>query len=175
MPAESLSDMPCASPEVVEIERALARVTYLGTRARRHEPLMAPAGVPLDRAAVALLRQIADSEPLRPGEPAQRLGVEASHVTRTVQQLQRAGHVTRLPDPVDRRAQRIQLTDAGREAAVGRVREAGARGMQLALAGRRPEDLRQMAALFHRMVDDFPACAVDEDSGQEADDAVTTC
>ncbi len=165
--------MPCASPEVAEIERALTRVTYLSTRARQHEWLMALAGVPLDRAAVALLRQIADAEPLRPGELAQRLGGEASHVTRTVQQPQRAGHVTRLPDPVDRRAQRIQLADAGREA-VGRVCEAGARGMQRALAGWRSEDLRQMAALFHRMVDDFLACTVDEDLGQEADGAVTT-
>ncbi|MBX7548157.1 MarR family transcriptional regulator [Streptomyces sp. NPDC004232] len=170
MPTESLSGLPVASPEVVEIERALTRVTYLSTRSRQHERLMGLAGVPLDRAAVALLRQIADSEPLRPGELAQRLGVEASHVTRTVQQLQRAGYVSRVPDPDDRRAQRIQLTDAGREA-VGRIREAGARGMQLALAGWRPEELRQMATLFHRMVDDFLAHTVEEDSGREADAA----
>ncbi|MGW1811367.1 MarR family winged helix-turn-helix transcriptional regulator [Streptomyces sp. NPDC002078] len=156
-----------------DLERALTRITYLGTRARQHERLMVLARLPLDRAAVTLLRQIADSEPLRPGELAQRLGVEASHVTRTVQQLQKAGYVTRVPDPVDRRAQRIQLTDAGRDA-VDRVREAGARGMQLALADWRPEDLRQMAALFHRMVDDFLAYTTEEDSGREADDAVTT-
>ncbi|MFD7305918.1 MarR family transcriptional regulator, partial [Streptomyces pharetrae] len=56
-----------ASPEVAEIERAFTRITYLGTRARRHDRLMALAEVPLDRAAVALLRQIADAEPLRPG------------------------------------------------------------------------------------------------------------
>jgi DNA-binding MarR family transcriptional regulator len=167
MPTESLSDLPVASPEVVDIERALTRVTYLSTRSRQHERLMGLAGVPLDRAAVALLRQIADSEPLRPGELAQRLGVEASHVTRTVQQLQRAGYVSRVPDPDDRRAQRIQLTDAGREA-VGRIREAGARGMQLALAGWRPEELRQMATLFHRMVDDFLAYTVEEECGREA-------
>ncbi|MEV6296981.1 MarR family transcriptional regulator [Streptomyces sp. NPDC051896] len=173
MPTESLSDLPVASPEVTEIERALTRITYLGSRARQHERLMALAGVPLDRAAVALLRQIADSEPLRPGELAQRLGVEASHVTRTVQQLQKAGYVTRVPDPVDRRAQRIRLTDAGREA-VERVREAGARGMQLALADWRPEDLRQMATLFHRMVDDFLAYTTDEDFGRETDDTVAT-
>ncbi|MFI2200042.1 MarR family winged helix-turn-helix transcriptional regulator [Streptomyces sp. NPDC020192] len=173
MPTESLSDLPEASPEVVEIERALTRVTYLSTRARQHDRLMALAGVPLDRAAVALLRQIADSEPLRPGELAQRLGVEASHVTRTVQQLQRAGYVSRVPDPDDRRAQRIQLTDAGREA-VGRIRQAGAQGMQLALAEWRPEELRQLAALFHRMVDDFLAYTIEEDAGREADEAPLT-
>lgn len=46
--------------------------------------------------------------------------------------------------------------------------------MRLALAGWRPEDLRRMAALFHRMVDDFLAYTTDEDSGREADDAVPT-
>ncbi|MBE8471811.1 MarR family winged helix-turn-helix transcriptional regulator [Streptomyces justiciae] len=151
-----------ASPEVIEIERALNRITYLSTRARQHERLMALAGVPLDRAAVALLRQVADSEPLRPGELANRLGVEASHVTRTVQQLQKSGYVTRVPDPDDRRAQRIELTEAGRQA-VARVREAGARGMMLALAEWSPEELGQLATLFHRMVDDFLAYAVEEE------------
>ncbi|MFI7140187.1 MarR family winged helix-turn-helix transcriptional regulator [Streptomyces massasporeus] len=153
-------DVP--SPEVIEIERALTRITYLSTRARQHDRLMALAGVPLDRAAVALLRQIADSEPLRPGEIAVRLGVEASHVTRTVQQLHRSGYVTRVPDPDDRRAQRIELTDAGGEA-IAKVRDAGVRGMQMALSDWSPEELRHLATLFHRMVDDFLAHFVDEE------------
>lgn len=161
-PLPELPDTP-ASPEVIEIERALTRITYLSTRARQHERLMALAGVPLDRAAVALLRQVADSESLRPGELAARLGVEASHVTRTVQQLQKTGYVTRVPDPQDRRAQRIELTEAGRQA-VARVRDAGARGMQLALADWTPEELGRLATLFHRMVDDFLAHAIDEDT-----------
>ncbi|GHE23856.1 MarR family winged helix-turn-helix transcriptional regulator [Streptomyces capillispiralis] len=162
MPTPPLPDVP-ASPEVAEIERALSRITYLSTRARQHERLMALAGVPLDRAAVALLRQMADAEPMRPGELAARLGVEASHVTRTVQQLERSGHAVRVPDPDDRRAQRIELTDAGREA-IARIRETGVRGMRVALAHWSPEDLRQLATLFHRMVDDFLAHAADEET-----------
>ncbi|MFE5919466.1 MarR family winged helix-turn-helix transcriptional regulator [Streptomyces sp. NPDC056468] len=164
-PLPELPDTP-ASPEVIEIERALTRITYLSTRARQHDRLMALAHVPLDRAAVALLRQVADSESLRPGELANRLGVEASHVTRTVQQLQKSGYVTRVPDPQDRRAQRIELTEPGRQA-IARVREAGARGMQIALSDWTPEELRQLATLFHRMVDDFLAHAVDEDTEQQ--------
>ncbi|WP_416957749.1 MarR family winged helix-turn-helix transcriptional regulator [Streptomyces sp. Agncl-13] len=155
-----------ASPEVTEIERALTRITYLSTRARQHDRLMALAGVPLDRAAVALLRQVADSEPLRPGELAHRLGVEASHVTRTVQQLQKSGYVTRVPDPDDRRAQRIELTAAGRKA-VDSVRDAGARGMQMALSEWSTDELQQLATLFHRMVDDFLKYAIDEDGEPE--------
>ncbi|MBB4795705.1 MarR family winged helix-turn-helix transcriptional regulator [Streptomyces nodosus] len=150
-----------ASPEVSEIERALYRVSYLSTRTRQHDRLMALAGVPLDRAAVVLLRQISDSEPLRPGELAHRLGVEASHVTRQVQQLEKAGYVSRVPDPDDRRAQRIELTPLG-QGASKRIRDAGVRGMQAALAAWSPEDLGQLAVLFHRMVDDFLAYAETE-------------
>ncbi|MEU9336890.1 MarR family transcriptional regulator [Streptomyces sp. NPDC048290] len=155
-----------ASPEVTEIERALSRITYLSSRARQHDRLMAVAGVPLDRAATGVLRRMADGEPPRPGELAARLGVEASHVTRTVQQLERAGYVSRVPDPDDRRAQRIELTEAGREA-IARIRDAGARGMQVALADWKPEELRQLATLFHRMVDDFLAhMTVEEGEGE---------
>lgn len=167
MSTEPLPLPSTATPEVIEIERALTRITYLSTRARQHDRLMTLAGVPLDRAAVALLRQVADSEPLRPGELAQRLGVEASHVTRTVQQLQKSGYVTRVPDPDDGRAQRIQLTEAGR-AAVGRVRDAGAWGMQLALADWSPDELGQLATLFHRMVDDFLSHSIEDETEQPA-------
>ncbi|MGW0079126.1 MarR family winged helix-turn-helix transcriptional regulator [Streptomyces cellulosae] len=159
---------PSASLEVVEIERALYRITYLSSRARQHERLMAAAGVPLDRAGAALLRKMAGEEPMRPGELAARLGVEASHVTRTVQHLERSGHVVRVPDPDDRRAQRIELTDAGRDA-IARIRETGVRGMQAALAHWSEEDLRTLATLFHRMVDDFLAHAAATDTESSAD------
>ncbi len=57
-----------ALTDVAEIERALTRISYLTSRVRQHERLMAMAGLPLDRAAVALLRQVADSGSLRPSE-----------------------------------------------------------------------------------------------------------
>lgn len=142
------------SPDVIEIEQALTRVTYLAGRARQHERLMAVAGLTLDRAAAAILRNIAESEPLRPGVLAVRLSVEASHVSRQLRQLEKDGYVVRVPDPDDSRAHRIQLTEAGLRA-VERIREASRRGLELVLADWSPEDLRQMAMLFHRLVDDF--------------------
>ncbi|MEU9186764.1 MarR family transcriptional regulator [Streptomyces sp. NPDC048484] len=153
---------------MIEIERALNRIVYLTGRVRQHDRLMAMAGVSLDRAAVALLRQISDSEPMRLGELAARLAVEASHVTRQVQQLQKGGYVTRVPDPDDRRAQRIQLTAAGQEA-IDRIRMASCQGMQVALDRWSPEDLRQLSSLFHRMVDDF--LSTDIDVAIEGEDA----
>ncbi|MFD5480370.1 MarR family winged helix-turn-helix transcriptional regulator [Streptomyces hawaiiensis] len=137
-----------------EIERALNRITHLAGRPRQHERLMAESGLSLDRAAVAILRHIAESEPLRPGVLAVRLSVEASHVTRQLRQLEQAGHVVRVPDPDDRRAQRVRLTETGLNA-VERMREVRRRGMEAALADWSPADLGRLAGLFHRLVDDF--------------------
>lgn len=142
------------SADVSDIEQGLTRITYLAARARQHERLMAMAGLALDRAAAAVLRHIAESEPVRPGVLAVRLSVEASHVSRQLRELARDGYVVRVPDPDDSRAHRVQLTDAGL-AAVDRMREASRRGMRMALADWSPEDLRQFATLFHRLVDDF--------------------
>ncbi|MGI5376868.1 MarR family winged helix-turn-helix transcriptional regulator [Streptomyces sp. CA-251387] len=139
---------------MVEIEKCLTRISYLVGRARQHEYPMAAAGMDLDRAAVAILRRLAETEPMRPGVLAGLLAVEASHVTRQVQQLERAGYVVRATDPHDRRARRIELTDAGR-AAAHRIREASRIGMRMALADWSDDDLRQLAGLFHRLVDDF--------------------
>jgi DNA-binding MarR family transcriptional regulator len=149
------------SPEVAEIEVALTEIAYLAGRARQHERLMAVAGLSLDRSAAAMLRRLAADEPIRAGELANRLAVEASHVTRQIQQLERSGHVTRVPDPEDGRAQLIQLTPLGR-AAVERIRLVGCLGMQQALEGWPIEEREKLAVLFRRMVDDFVAHAEDE-------------
>ncbi|MFF0091957.1 MarR family winged helix-turn-helix transcriptional regulator [Streptomyces canus] len=130
--------------------------SYAAWRARPHERLMAAAGLDLDRAAVTVLRNIAASDPVRPGVLAVRLSVEASHVTRQLRQLERIGYVVRVADPDDRRAQLAQLTDAGL-AAVERIREASRRGVELALADWTPDELERFATLFRRLVHDFVA------------------
>ncbi|MFC9424891.1 MarR family winged helix-turn-helix transcriptional regulator [Streptomyces sp. NPDC056987] len=151
-----------------EIERGLTRLTYLTGRIRQHEHLKAGTGLPLDRAAVAILRHLATAtEPPRPGTLAVRLSVEASHVARQLRHLEQGGYVLRAPDPDDRRAQRVRLTDAGL-AAVDRVREVSRRSMAGALADWSPEELRQFATLFRRLVDDFTAGSEDS-SGNRAD------
>jgi DNA-binding MarR family transcriptional regulator len=141
--------------DVVELERALTRISHLLTRARQHDRTVAEAGVNVDRAGVPLLRMLADEgEGMRPGELAARLAVEAPHVTRQVQRLEAAGFVERVPDPDDGRAQQVRLSATGREA-VDSIRAVGRRWMYEALAGWPTEDRRSLALLFHRMVDDF--------------------
>lgn len=144
--------------DVIEIERALTRIAHLLARSRQHDRVAAEAGVPVDRAAVPILRLLAESEPLRTGELAARLAVEAPHVTRQVQRLERCGYLKRVPDPDDGRAHRVQLTPSGHDA-IDRLRDVGRRMMWQALEQWSPAELRQLAALFHRMVDDFLTCA----------------
>jgi DNA-binding MarR family transcriptional regulator len=58
-------------------------------------------------------------------EIAQRLGIDRTVMTYLVDDLERAGVCERRPDPADRRARQIVLTDAGREvlaAATERIR-----------------------------------------------------
>jgi DNA-binding MarR family transcriptional regulator len=168
--------MPQSQPEpaaaadaadAAEILWAITRISYLITRARRHDRVRTVAAVPLDRAAVMVLGQLAEAGPRRPGELAARLGVEPPHVTRQVQRLQQAGYADRVPDPGDRRAHLIQLTPAGK-AASDRIRQAGETGMQTALAHWPPQELHQLATLLHRMVDDFLAYAAEEEPAQPA-------
>ncbi|XRQ15598.1 MarR family winged helix-turn-helix transcriptional regulator [Actinomadura welshii] len=142
-------------PDIVEIERALSRVAHMLTRFRQHDRTVVAAGVPVDRAAVPLLRALAESgEPMRPGELAVRLAVEAPHITRQVQRLERAGYVERVPDPADRRCQRVRLSGTG-VAAVDSIRASGRRWIGDALAEWSPAERERLAGLVNRMVDDF--------------------
>ncbi|MFI1360191.1 MarR family winged helix-turn-helix transcriptional regulator [Streptomyces sp. NPDC020898] len=168
MPTSPSAEVPAsAATDVAEIDRNLNRMAHLANHARQHGRLRELAGVPLERSATVLLRQIADSEPLRPGELANLLAVEASHITRQVQRLQEAGYVTRVPDPDDRRAQRIRLTVAGEEAVV-RIREVSCRTMRRALEDWSPQELRRLAAFVDRMVDDLLSYTTEADDGREA-------
>ncbi|MFF3381264.1 MarR family winged helix-turn-helix transcriptional regulator [Streptomyces sp. NPDC002680] len=168
MPTPPSAEVPAsAATDVAEIDRNLNRMAHLANHSREHGRLRERAGIPLERSAVVLLRQIADSEPLRPGELANLLAVEASHITRQVQRLQEAGYVTRVPDPHDRRAQRIRLTAAGEEAVV-RIQEVKRHSMRMALEDWSPQELRRLAAFVDRMVDDLLAYAIESDDGPGA-------
>ncbi|MGP4028587.1 MarR family winged helix-turn-helix transcriptional regulator [Actinomadura sp. 3N407] len=160
-------------PDIVEIERALSRVAHMLTRFRQHDRTVVAAGVPVDRAAVPLLRALAENEgPMRPGELAVRLAVEAPHVTRQVQRLERAGYVERVPDPDDRRCQRVRLSGSGLEA-VESIRASGRHWISGALAAWSPAERERLAGLVNRMVDDFESHS-DADPADPADPAETT-
>lgn len=58
-------------------------------------------------------------EPMRMHQAAEATACEPSHLTALADQLQRAGLITREPDPDDRRARRLSLTAEGRRVRTG--------------------------------------------------------
>ncbi len=80
-------------------------------------------------AQAATIEALAVVGPMRLGALGQRLGVQASTLTRNVDRLEKAGLVRREVDPEDARAARVALTAGGRKAArqVERQEEAFAR------------------------------------------------
>jgi DNA-binding MarR family transcriptional regulator len=81
----------------------------VGRRFRRRA-----AGATLDPGAFWLLKSLVGDGPLRPTDLAASMGLDTSTVSRHLTQLHRAGLVERSVDPDDRRAQRVELSPAGR-------------------------------------------------------------
>ena len=69
----------------------------------------------LPMAQVEILQRLHAEPALRVNDLAERHRLANNTVSVLVQQLVVAGLVTRTPDPADRRAVRLELTDAGRE------------------------------------------------------------
>jgi DNA-binding MarR family transcriptional regulator len=139
---------------MTEIEQALTRLMRRGNQPRVHERLAARAGVSLDRAAYAALCRVHEAGPLRLSELATRMGVDVSTASRQVQQLERAGLVGRVTDPVDRRASLLELTAEG-DRVLARMRKARRASLTQVLAGWSPKDRRTLAAVLTRLVDDL--------------------
>lgn len=144
----------CApEPAVAEIEGALEALARAATRVRVHEQIANEAEVPVDRAGAALLRRLAPcADGIRMGDLADRLEIDAPAVTRKAQQLEREGLVERLADPEDRRACRLRLSPAGREA-TARLLGAYRSHLSRVLAGWSAEDCQELARLLHKFAD----------------------
>ncbi|PJI94144.1 MarR family winged helix-turn-helix transcriptional regulator [Luteimicrobium subarcticum] len=67
----------------------------------------------LDRSAYLLLHVLAVEGAQNVNAAAERLGLDASTVTRQVDSLEKAGHVKRRRDPQDGRAVLVEATDSG--------------------------------------------------------------
>lgn len=89
---------------------------------------------------------------------AERLGLDRTVMTHLIDDLERAGLVVRKPDPADRRARRLELTDEGRtayERADERVRLVE----RVVLSGLDDDDAHRFRALLGRAaagLDDQP-------------------
>jgi DNA-binding MarR family transcriptional regulator len=71
-------------------------------------------GLPLTPTQRVTLIETLEAEPVRLNDLAERLGVSSPTASRAVDVLLEHGLLERAPDPADRRAVRISLTDRGR-------------------------------------------------------------
>ena len=131
-------------PAVVALRRAVRR----RTRERVDLPALPPA-------QVELLRAVQDSPGIGVAAVARRLRLADNSVSTLVRTAIADGHVRRSPDPADRRAARLELTDAAHER-LRRWRAARADVVDAALARLDPADhaaLEAAVPALHRLLD----------------------
>jgi DNA-binding MarR family transcriptional regulator len=108
-------------------------------------------GEPLDVALGDALDAIIDAEPIRMGELAAMLRVDASTATRTVARLCEAGLVTRVEGKDDRRVVEIKATAAGRRRQ-GAMVESATEALEQILSVFDAAERAQLAELLERLV-----------------------
>ena len=103
-----------------------------------------------------MLTNLARNEGINQGQLAELLDVEPITLCRMVDKLSEAGLVERHPDPADRRAWRIHLSERARPI-LDQVRSIGDGLLDDALAGFAPAEREQLSDLLARMRDNLVA------------------
>lgn len=102
----------------------------------------------------------------RISEVAQWLGVDLSVASRQIAALETAGYVVREPDPDDRRAQLISVTEEGRRV-LGDSHRRMVEAFEEALTGWTEAELASLAAGLQRLRADFAGTAGTPPMSQE--------
>jgi DNA-binding MarR family transcriptional regulator len=113
-------------------------------------------GETLDTGSFWLLRSLAASGPLRVTDLAVCANLDASTVSRHVAQLHSAGLIERTPDPLDGRAHRVKLSDAGSARIDAALRSRRAL-LEKCLESWNPRDLEELERLLTRFAADVEA------------------
>lgn len=111
----------------------------------------------LEGSSLAVLFHLTTAGAMRTSNLSERLGLDPSTTSRHVASLERTGHVERVPDPEDGRAQLIRATDAG-SAAFSDTRELRNRLIATVLADWGDAEIEAFAASlsrFNHAVDDL--------------------
>jgi DNA-binding MarR family transcriptional regulator len=143
-------------PAVVALRRAVRR----RTRERMDVPALPPA-------QMELLRAVQDSPGIGVAAVARQLRLADNSVSTLVRTAIADGHVRRSPDPADRRAARLELTDAAQER-LRRWRAARTDVVGQALARLDPADHAALEAALpalHRLLDAVEETAPDDQEG----------
>ncbi len=103
-----------------------------------------------DFAPAVVLYRVAQQEPVRVSDLAVCCGLDASTVSRHAKSLEDLGYLARSGDPQDRRASRLELTEAGRDY-LGAHAALRAQLLEAALADWPADDRDQFARLMQRL------------------------
>ncbi|WP_280138678.1 MarR family winged helix-turn-helix transcriptional regulator [Trujillonella endophytica] len=93
---------------------------------------------------LATLRRAGGPDGLSPGRLTAEMMLSSGGTTSRLDRLEKAGHIVRTPDPADRRALQVRLTDGGR-ALIDEAVGAGLEQQQQMLAGLPEDRLRRIA------------------------------
>lgn len=123
---------------------------------RRLEPVYAANGLePGWYDVLATLRRAGPPYRLRPTDFAATLMLTASGTTKRLDRLEAAGHITRQPDPADRRGVLITLTPKGRRL-IDKAARKHLANEQAILSGLSATEQRQLADLLRKLTITLP-------------------
>jgi DNA-binding MarR family transcriptional regulator len=146
--------MPVAQEQISEVDRVEAALTALfrwGNLTKVRERFRARLGLPIDRAAYAILRELDLRGPRRLSELARDLGIDVSTASRQVVTLEREGLATRSTLPGDRRCTVLEVSARGHRT-LARVRQGRKAFVADLLEGWPPHDREALARLLERLV-----------------------
>ncbi|MGV1755453.1 MULTISPECIES: MarR family winged helix-turn-helix transcriptional regulator [Rhizobium] len=105
---------------------------------------------------------LAASDGLPAGSLAQKLGVKAPTMTRTIGRMEAQGFVERRPDAEDARLTKVYLTETGRNS-VSEIESSAASCDELATRGFSEKDIRSLVRLLKAIENNLQAGDDDED------------
>ncbi|HEX6869856.1 MAG TPA: MarR family transcriptional regulator [Micromonosporaceae bacterium] len=144
-PRRGAGQPPRPSALTDQLNQEILRFVRLLKTSARREAGAREAGA--DVSALHLLWPLLHDGPMRLGDLAEAKGADASTVSRQAAALVRAGLVRREPDPADRRACLLEVTDQGRQACQ-RMAEHRRREVAEALRGWSAERVGTFTALL---------------------------
>jgi DNA-binding MarR family transcriptional regulator len=107
-------------------------------------------GAGLRKSHYAVLAALAEFGPAAQADIGRRLGVDGSDMVAVLNDLERAGYVSRVPDPADRRRNRVLLT-AGGQSVVGRCDRLVAQADAALLEPLSPAEREQLVSMLERI------------------------
>jgi DNA-binding MarR family transcriptional regulator len=141
-----------------QLEQAMRLLFQTIKRPQQWAKITDIAGISIDRPSASILHILMVPRPQgwRIHDIAVQLGIEAPSITRKSQELESAGLVRRVPNPLDRRAIGLQLTAAGKTIN-NKLKRAQRVTMSEALLSWTDSDRRLFIELFSRFAHDLSA------------------